>query len=73
MGSNHKVLGRLPLGSIKSVSDLGNVFAVIVDGVLDDVAAFSAKNANARYLVGKDSRVTKHFRGLTIITEKDLQ
>jgi 5S rRNA maturation endonuclease (ribonuclease M5) len=72
LDGSHKVMGRMPLKSIKAVSDLGDVYAVIIDGSLDDNIAFAAKKANARYLVGKDSKITKHIRGLNIVVEKDL-
>ncbi len=73
LDNNHKLLGRLPLKSFRAITDLGEVYAVIVDGALTDSMAHNAKKAGARYLVGKDSKVTKRFRGLAIITEKDLE
>ena len=71
--TKHKLLGRVPVKSIKAITGLGDVFAVIVDGVIDDNLLFTVKKVNARYLVGRDSRATKRLRGLTVISEKDLQ
>lgn len=66
-----QVLGRIPRNELDSITGLGNVYAVLVDGPVTCDVAKVADSKKARFIVGTDNKCNKRF-GIKVVTEEDL-
>lgn len=68
------VLGKVPRSELESTlasMDRGSIFAIVVDGMVDQTLVDIAKNANVRYLAGMDSDAKKRM-GINVLTAEHL-
>jgi len=67
------ILGKVPLAEIEpAIKSLGNVNAVVFDGVIDNEFVFMAENSGVKFLVAMDSKVKPSETSLAILTINDI-
>ncbi|MCD4666703.1 DNA primase [archaeon] len=63
------VLGKVPTSElISTIKNVGSVYAIIFDGVVDRDVAVAAERSNVKYLVGNTSRIRPNDYKSTILT-----
>ncbi len=67
------ILGKVPVAELaNTISSLGNIYAIVFDGVVDRDIASAAGRAKARYVVAMDTKVSQNETGVSIVTISDL-
>ena len=67
------ILGKVPLAEIDSaIKSLGNVNAVVFDGVIEKELVMLAERAGVKYLIAMDSRVKPAETSVNLLTINDI-
>ena len=67
------ILGKVPLTEVEAaVKSLGNINAVVFDGVIDKDTVILAERSNIKYLVAMDSKVKQAETSVNILTINDI-
>lgn len=68
-----KMLGKVPMSELEStLKNVGNVHAVVFDGVIDKKIVSTAEKSNVKFLVAMDSEVNPAETQLTLLTINDI-
>ena len=73
LDSKLKMLGKVPLPELEAtLKNVGNVHAVVFDGIIDKKIVKTAESANVKFLVAMDSEVSPGETPLTLLTMNDI-
>ena len=67
------ILGKVPIAELaNTISSLGSVYAIVLDGIVDRDLAKAAERIKVRYLVAMDTKVSPNEANISIVTINDL-
>ncbi|MEW6062798.1 MAG: DNA primase DnaG [Nanoarchaeota archaeon] len=68
-----KILGKVPINEVtNTIRSLGNVYAIVLDGVVDWELAKTAERINIKYLIAAASKVNSDDVKVEILTNREL-
>jgi len=73
LGQDMNILGKVPsIELVQTMKGLNSVYAVIMDGSINDEILHTAETSNVKYLVGMNSKINTDQTRIEVLTNKDL-